>query len=218
MSWVFCHWQLKAILTDTNWVFCLCVLCCSPCQSYPLWQQNHCNFVSVDHVVQRWQNLLSSPASQSPKSHLDWTSLDNLLGFAPRWSSGVWNAWKSLCYSGSTPGMKERSGQVQIKIWILLAKAVSTLLISPRPISLGITSICDGQFPYTLKVSYLGTCDSLLWVCSDQGSMVELLGTDQFPGITLKKEEIWRVNTPLDFLVLNGIIPSYFLYLFCSTQ
>ena len=41
--------------------------------------------------------------------------------------------------------------------------------------------------------------------------MVELLGTDQFPGTTLKKEEIWRVNTPLDFLVLNGTIPSYFL-------
>ena len=38
-------------------------------------------------------------------------------------------------------------------------KKNSTLLISPRPISLGITSICDGQFPYTLKVSYLGTCD-----------------------------------------------------------
>ena len=38
-------------------------------------------------------------------------------------------------------------------------KKISTLLISPRPISLGITSICDGQFPYTLKVSYLGTCD-----------------------------------------------------------
>ena len=194
------------------------MLCCSPCQSYPLWQQNHCSFVSVDHVAQRWQNLFSSPASQSSKSHLDWTSLDNLLGFAPRWSSGVWNAWRAYAIQGLL--LEWRRGQVRCrkKSGFFLAKAVSTLLISPRPISLGISSICDGQFPYTLKVSYLGTCDSLLWVCSDQGSMVELLGMDQFPGTTLKKEEIWKINTPLDFLVLNGAIPSYFLYLLCPTQ
>ena len=83
MSWVFCYWQLKEILTDTYWVFCLSVLCCSPCQFYPLWQQNDCSFVSVDHVVQRWKNTFSSPASQSPESHLDWTSLGCLLSLAP---------------------------------------------------------------------------------------------------------------------------------------
>lgn len=48
--------------------------------------------------------------------------------------------------------------------------------------------------------------------------MVELLGTDQFPEATLKKEGIWWVNTPLGFLALNGTIPSYFLYLPHPTQ